>query len=112
MERNTNTTAEKAAKKNIDDMNLAELRKERHYIAARISGKKKAGKDVTELLEYEKTVVSMIANLAAIERANKAAEKQVIRANEAARRADEKAAMTANGDSTTTTPEVAETPAE
>ena len=49
MERNTNTTAEKAAKKNIDDMNLAELRKERHYIAARISSKKKAGKDVTEL---------------------------------------------------------------
>ena len=25
MERNTNTTAEKAAKKNIDDMNLADL---------------------------------------------------------------------------------------
>ena len=112
MERNTNTAAEKATKKNIDDMNLAELRKERHYIAAKISGKKKAGKDVTELLEYEKTVVSMIANLAAIERANKAAEKQVIRANEAARRADEKAAMTANGDSANAAPEVAETPAE
>lgn len=112
MEKNTNATAEKAAKKNIDDMNLAELRKERHYIAARISGKKKAGKDVTELLEYEKTVVSMIANLAAIERANKAAEKQVIRANEAARRADEKAAMAANGGSSNAAPEVAETPAE
>ena len=54
----------------------------------------------------------MIANMAAIERANKAAEKQVARANEAARRADEKAAMTANGDSATTAPEVAETPAE
>lgn len=112
MERNTNTAAEKAAKKNIDDMNLAELRKERHYIAARISSKKKAGKDVTELLEYEKAVVSMITNLAAIERANKAAEKQVIRANEAAKRADEKAAMAANEDSTTDAPEVAETPAE
>lgn len=112
MERNTNTTAEKAAKKNIDDMNLAELRKERHYIAAKISSKKKAGKDVTELLEYEKIVVSMVANLAAIERANKAAEKQVTRANEAARRADEKAAMTANGDSANAAPEVAETPAE
>ena len=108
MERNTNATAEKATKKNIDDMNLAELRKERHYIAARISSKKKAGKDVTELLEYEKTVVSMIVNMAAIERANKAAEKQVARANEAARRADEKAAMAANS----TAPEVAETPAE
>lgn len=112
MERNTNTAAEKATKKNIDDMNLAEPRKERHYIAAKISGKKKAGKDVIELLEYEKTVVSMIANLAAIERANKAAEKQVIRANEAAKRADEKAAMTANGDSTPAISEVAETPAE
>ena len=112
MERNTNTTAKKATKKNIDDMNLTELRKERHYIAAKISSKKKAGKDVTELLEYEKIVVSMAANMAAIERANKAAEKQVTRANEAARRADEKAAMAANGDSTTTTPEVAETPAE
>ena len=54
----------------------------------------------------------MITNLAAIERANKAAEKQVIRANEAARRADEKAAMTANGDSANAAPEVAETPAE
>lgn len=112
MEKNTNVTTEKAAKKNIDDMNLAELRKERHYIAAKISGKKKAGKDVTELLEYEKTVVSMIANMAAIERANKAAEKQVIRANEAAKRADEKAARNVNGDSTTVVPEVAETPAE
>lgn len=101
MEKNTNATAEKAAKKNIDDMNLAELRKERHYIAAKISSKKKAGKDVTELLEYEKTVVSMVANLSAIERANKAAEKQVARANEAARRADERAARKA-----------AETPAE
>ena len=99
MERNTNTTTEKAAKKNIDDMNLAELRKERHYIAARISSKKKAGKDVTELLEYEKIVVSMVANMAAIERANKAAEKQVTRANEAARRADEKAARKATGTS-------------
>ena len=97
MEKNTNATAEKAAKKNIDDMNLAELRKERHYIVAKISGKKKAGKDVTELLEYEKTVVAMIANMAAIERANKAAEKQVARANEAARRADEKAARKTAG---------------
>lgn len=112
MEKNTNATAEKAAKKNIDDMNLAELRKERHYIAAKISGKKKAGKDVTELLEYEKTVVSMIANLVAIERANKAAEKQVIRANEAAKRADEKAARNVSGDSANAAPEVAETPAE
>ena len=112
MEKNINATTEKAAKKNLEDMNAAELCKERNYIAARISGKKKAGKDVTELLKYEKTVVSMIANLAAIERANKAAEKQVIRANEAAKRADEKAAMTANGDSANAAPEVAETPAE
>ena len=85
MEKNTNATAEKAAKKNLEDMNAAELCKERNYIAARISGKKKAGKDVTELLKYEKTVVSMIANLAAIKRAN-----------DVVRRADEKAAMAAD----------------
>ena len=54
----------------------------------------------------------MVANMAAIERANKAAEKQVTRANEAARRADEKAAMATNGDSANDAPEVVETPAE
>lgn len=85
MEKNINATTEKAAKKNLEDMNAAELCKERNYIAARISGKKKAGKDVTELLKYEKIVVSMIANLAAIKRAN-----------DVARRADEKAAMAAD----------------
>ena len=92
MEKNANAAAEKAAKKNIADMNLVELRKERHHIAAKISSKKKAGKDVTELKEQEKTIVSMIANMVAREKATKDAEKQVARAKDAAKKADEKAA--------------------
>lgn len=92
MEKNANAAAEKAAKKNIADMNLVELRKERHHIAAKISSKKKTGKDVTELKEQEKTIVSMIANMVAREKATKDAEKQVARAKDAAKKADEKKA--------------------
>lgn len=91
MEKNANA-AEKAAKKNIADMNLVELRKERHHIAAKISGKKKAGKDVTELKEQEKAIVTMIANMVAREKATRDAEKQVVRAKDAAKKADEKKA--------------------
>lgn len=92
MEKNANAATEKAAKKNIADMNLVELRKERHHIAAKISSKKKAGKDVTELKEQEKAIVTMIANMVAREKATKDAEKQVARAKDAAKKADEKKA--------------------
>lgn len=92
MEKNANAAAEQAAKKNIADMNLEELRKERHHIAAKISGKKKAGKDVTELKEQEKAIVTMIANMVAREKATRDAEKQVARAKDAAKKADEKKA--------------------
>lgn len=78
MEKNTNAAAEKAAKKNIADMNLVELRKERHHIAAKISSKKKAGKDVTELKAQEKTIVTMIANMVAAEKATKKAGKPAV----------------------------------
>lgn len=91
MSKNSTETAVKAAKKNIEDMNLAELRKERHHIAAKISSKKKAGKDVTELKAQEKTIVTMIANMVAREKATNDAEKQVTRAEAAAKKADEKA---------------------
>lgn len=91
MSKNITETAVKAAKKNIEDMNLAELRKERHHIAAKISSKKKAGKDVTELKAQEKTIVTMIANMVAREKATNDAEKQVTRAEAAAKKADEKA---------------------
>ena len=97
MEKNANA-AEQATKKNIADMNLAELRKERHHIAAKISSKKKAGKDVTELKEQEKAIVTMIANMVAREKATKDAEKQVARAKDAAKKADEKAAKTTKVD--------------
>lgn len=97
MEKNANA-AEKAAKKNIADMNLVELRKERHHIAAKISGKKKAGKDVTELKEQEKAIVTMIANMVAREKATRDAEKQVARAKDAAKKADEKKAETTKVD--------------
>lgn len=92
MSKNSTETAVKAVKKNIEDMNLAELRKERHHLAAKISSKKKAGKDVTELKAQEKTIVTMITNMAAREKATKDAEKQVARAEAAAKKADEKAA--------------------
>lgn len=88
MEKNTNAAAEKAAKKNIADMNLAELRKERHHIAAKISGKKKAGKDVTELKAQEKTIVTMIANMVAAEKATKKARKTAVQAKPMAEKAD------------------------
>lgn len=91
MSKNSTETAVKAAKKNIEDMNLAELRKERHHLAAKISSKKKAGKDVTELKAQEKTIVTMIANMVAREKATNDAEKQVTRAEAAAKKADEKA---------------------
>ena len=55
MNKNNTETAVKAEKKSIETMNLAELRKERHHIAAKISSKKKAGKDVTELKAQEQT---------------------------------------------------------
>lgn len=95
MSKNATETAAKAAKKNIEDMNLAELRKERHHIAAKISNKKKTGKDITELKAQEKTIITMIANMAAREKATKDAEKQVTRAEAAAKKADEKAAKKA-----------------
>lgn len=41
-------------------MNLEELRKERHHIAARISSWKKAGKDITDLLKQEADIVTQI----------------------------------------------------
>lgn len=86
MNENITETAVKAEKKSIETMNLAELRKERHHIAAKISSKKKAGKDVTELKAQEKTIVTMIANMAAREKATKDAEKQVARAEAAAKK--------------------------
>ena len=58
-------------------MNLVELRKERHHIAAQISSKKKAGKDVTELKAQEKTIVTMIANMVAAEKTTKKTGKPV-----------------------------------
>lgn len=88
MEKNTNVVAEKAAKKNIADMNLVELRKERHHIAAKISGKKKAGKDVTELKAQEKTIVTMIANMVAAEKATKKAGKPAVQAKPVAEKID------------------------
>ena len=71
-------------KKELTAMNLEELRKERHHIAAKISNKKKTGKDVTELKAQEKEIVTMIANIVAREKATKDAEKQVTRAEAAA----------------------------
>lgn len=44
------------SKKNLESMNLPELRKERHHIAAKISSWKKAGKDVTELKKQEEQI--------------------------------------------------------
>lgn len=44
-------------------MDLAALCKERHHIAAKISSRKKAGKDVTELKEQEKVIVEMIKKI-------------------------------------------------
>lgn len=41
-------------------MNLEELRKERHHIAAKISSWKKAGKDITDLLKQEADIVAQI----------------------------------------------------
>lgn len=57
--------AEKPVSANIDmaSMNLDQLRKERHHIAAKISSGKKAGKDVTELKEQEAAIVAMIAKI-------------------------------------------------
>lgn len=88
MEKNINTAAEKATKKNIADMNLVELRKERHHIAAKISSKKKAGKDVTELKAQEKTIVTMIANMVAAEKATKKAGKPAVQAEPVAEKVD------------------------
>lgn len=88
MEKNINAAAEKAAKKNIADMNLVELRKERHHIAAKISSKKKAGKDVTELKEQEKTIVTMITNMVAAEKATKKAGKPAVQAEPVVEKAD------------------------
>lgn len=110
MSKNSTETAVKAAKKNIEDMNLAELRKERHHIAAKISSKKKAGKDVTDLKAQEKTIVTMIANMVAREKATKDAEKQVTRAEAAAKKADEKAAKKATKDERVPEPEPAPEP--
>lgn len=47
----------------FEGMSLDELRKERHHIAAKISGWKKAGKDVTELKEQEKVIVEMLKKI-------------------------------------------------
>ena len=44
-------------------MDLAALCKERHHIAAKISSRKKSGKDVTELKEQEKIIVEMIRKI-------------------------------------------------
>lgn len=88
MEKNINTAAEKATKKNIADMNLVELRKERHHIAAKISSKKKAGKDVTELKAQEKTIVTMIANMVAAEKATKKAGKPAVQEKPVAEKVD------------------------
>lgn len=44
-------------------MDLATLCKERHHIAAKISSRKKSGKDVTELKEQEKVIVEMIRKI-------------------------------------------------
>lgn len=44
-------------------MDLAALCKERHHIAAKISSRKKSGKDVTELKEQEKVIVEMIRKI-------------------------------------------------
>lgn len=88
MEKNINAAAEKATKKNIADMNLVELRKERHHIAAKISSKKKAGKDVTELKAQEKTIVTMIANMVAAEKATKKAGKPAVQEKPVAEKVD------------------------
>lgn len=47
----------------FEGMSLDELNKERHHIAAKISSRKKAGKDVTELKEQEKVIVEMIKKI-------------------------------------------------
>lgn len=47
----------------ISTMSLDELNKERHHIAAKISSRKKAGKDVTELKEQERVIVEMIKKI-------------------------------------------------
>lgn len=47
----------------FEGMSLDELSKERHHIAAKISSRKKAGKDVTELKEQEKVIVEMIKKI-------------------------------------------------
>ena len=44
-------------------MDLATLCKERHHIAAKISSRKKSGKDVTDLKEQEKVIVEMIRKI-------------------------------------------------
>ena len=44
-------------------MDLTALCKERHHIAAKISSRKKSGKDVTELKEQEKVIVEMIRKI-------------------------------------------------
>lgn len=47
----------------FEGMSLDELNRERHHIAAKISSRKKAGKDVTELKEHEKVIVEMIKKI-------------------------------------------------
>ena len=44
-------------------MDLAALCKEHHHIAAKISSRKKSGKDVTDLKEQEKVIVEMIRRI-------------------------------------------------
>lgn len=47
----------------FEGMSLDELRKERHHLAAKISSRKKAGKDIAELKEQETAIVAMIAKI-------------------------------------------------
>ena len=61
-------------KKDINEMNITELRLERHHIAAKISYNKKKGNDVTEMKEYEAEVVRLIAEMKAELKAMKEAE--------------------------------------
>ena len=63
--RKSREVAEKITPSNtgFEGMSLDELRKERHHIAAKISSRKKAGKDVTELKEQEKAIVEMLKKI-------------------------------------------------
>ena len=47
----------------FEGMSLDELRKERHHLAAKISSRKKAGKDIVELKEQETAIIAMITKI-------------------------------------------------